>query len=526
MKLTLTVQNGSLSGRQFELSEGFLTLGRGAGCNVVFDPNMENMVSTKHGYFEAKPDGFYLVDSTSTNGSFVNGERVQVAKLNSGDRIQFGKNGPEGVVIIEMPGQQQFNTPAPAAFQPTPPAPVFANQQFVQSAPEMQYGSFPPPNLKNSMSFIGLSNSSVKIEEKSSAGKYIGAAVAIFLFVFLGLIAILLIASSVGPVAAVVASVVAFTPAVLYILPLLFLDRYDPEPPWLIASAFAWGAIVSVVFSFIVNTAVGAVVGEVTRSGELAMIASAVISAPIFEELSKGIGVVILLIFFRKEFDDILDGIVYGGVIGLGFATVENVLYYGRGVNAGADMLLYLFIVRGIASPFIHVTFTAMTGIGCGIARESHNTFVKILMPVLGYIAAVALHMLWNGTATFFGGGFWFAYGLLGIPFFLICIGFCAFIMRRQNKILREMLAIDVARGLISEEQLRTVTSAIRSTGWLISGLFAGKFLARNRFLRSVGKLGLSYWHIQRATAAQGHTGSFQTNPILRGEVEKWRDKV
>ncbi|MBL8183147.1 MAG: hypothetical protein JNL64_16235, partial [Blastocatellia bacterium] len=65
-----------------------------------------------------------------------------------------------------------------------------------------------------------------------------------------------------------------------------------------------------------------------------------------------------------------------------------------------------------------------------------------------------------------------------------------------------------------------------RSSGWLISGLFSGKFKGRSRYLRAVGKLGLSYWHIQRATAAQGETASFQQNPLLREEVLKWRDQV
>ena len=90
----------------------------------------------------------------------------------------------------------------------------------------------------------------------------------------------------------------------------------------------------------------------------------------------------------------------------------------------------------------------------------------------------------------------------------------------------RSMLAIDIARGLISPELGSTVTSAFKSSGWLISGLFAGKYKARSNYLRAVGKLGLSYWHIQRATAAQGQTGSFQQNPILREAVLKWRDQV
>jgi hypothetical protein len=98
--------------------------------------------------------------------------------------------------------------------------------------------------------------------------------------------------------------------------------------------------------------------------------------------------------------------------------------------------------------------------------------------------------------------------------------------MYRQNKIIKEMLAIDVARKMIPEAHLQKATSAFGSTFWLIEGIFNGKFSARNKYLRAVGKLGLSYWHIQRATAAQGQTASFQQNPILRDEVLKWRDKV
>jgi hypothetical protein len=98
--------------------------------------------------------------------------------------------------------------------------------------------------------------------------------------------------------------------------------------------------------------------------------------------------------------------------------------------------------------------------------------------------------------------------------------------MRRQNKILTEMLALDIARGLIPEEHAKKATSAFKSSGWIIGGLFSGKYRARSNYVRALGKLGLSYWHIQRATAAQGHTGSFQQNPVLRDEVLKWRDQV
>ncbi len=148
-------------------------------------------------------------------------------------------------------------------------------------------------------------------------------------------------------------------------------------------------------------------------------------------------------------------------------------------------------------------------------------------MPLIGYGAAVFLHAFWNGLAIIGGlESFLLGYLILEIPFFLIFTGFAFYVMWRQNKILKEMLAIDVARGLIPQDHVETATSAFKSSGWLIGGLFNGKFRPRSCYMRAMGKLGLSYWHIRRATAAQGQTGSFQQNPILREEVLKWRDQV
>lgn len=516
MKLQLTVNSGTLAGRVFDLETGFLTIGRGENCSVRFDPTMERIASKQHAFIEAKPDGYYITDNQSTNGTILNGNRIQTSKLSSGDSIQFGRNGVTATVTIHQPVVQQA---APEQFREA------QLNQFNQTAQSV------PDSFQNSMSNIGLGNIATTAPEPSKTKTYIGIGVTIFAVVFMSLIVVVLMFLSVGPLPAILASVVAFVPAVLYLFPFIWLDRYDPEPFWLLALAFAWGALVAVIVSFIINTGVGIGVSVAVGGEEgliLGNVIGAVISAPVVEEGSKGIGLLILLIFFRRYFDDILDGIVFAGVIALGFATVENVLYYGRALGEGGiPALVLIFFMRGILSPFAHVTFTAMTGIGCGIARESHNSIVKILLPVLGYIGAVTLHALWNGMAVLFGlEGFIVGYLVLEIPFFLIFVSFSFYIMWRQNKILKDMLAIDIARGLIPKEHGEKAVSAFKSTGWLLGGLFNGKFLPRSRYLRAMGKLGLSYWHIQRATAAQGQTGSFQQNPILREEVLKWRDKV
>lgn len=521
MKLLLTINSGTLAGKSFDLESGFLTIGRGENCSVRFDPAMERIASKQHAFIEAKADGYYLTDNSSTNGTILNGDRIQASKLKSGDTIQFGKNGVTAAVTIQETG-------APV----TQPPEQFREAQIQQFNHVAQQQ---PDNFQNSMSNIGLGNIATATPEPSKTKMYIGVGVTIFALIFLSIIVGLLMFASVGIVPAIIGAFVAFVPAFLYLFPLIWLDRYDPEPFWLLALAFAWGGLVAVIVSFIVNTGVGVGVAIAIGGQEGAIlgdIVGAVISAPVVEEASKGIGVLVLLIFFRRYFDDILDGIVFAGVIALGFATVENVLYYGRAFGQGGfEYLMLLFGMRGILSPFAHVTFTAMIGIGCGISRESHNTFVKIITPILGYFGAVLLHALWNGMAVFlsaFAGlyGFLVGYVLIEIPFFLIFVGFSFYVMRRQGRILKDMLAIDIARGLISKEHGEKAMSAFKSTGWLIGGLFNGKFLPRSRYLRAIGKLGLSYWHIQRATAAQGQTGSFQQNPILREEVLKWRDKV
>lgn len=515
MKLHLTITSGMLSGREFELETGFMTIGRGENCTVRFDPVGERIASKQHAFIEAKPDGYYITDNNSTNGTIVNGQRVQKQKLNDGDTVQFGKNGVTAKIQVFAPEQAAV------------PREEFREMQIRQFE---QIAESAPDSFQNSMANIGLGQLEVK-PEPSKTGRYVGIGITILAIVFLSLIVIALMFFSVGVIPAVIAAVVAFAPAMFYLMPLMWLDRYDPEPFWLLALAFAWGALVAVVVSFIVNTGVGigVAVGVGGQQGAiLGDVIGAVISAPVVEEASKGFGLLILLIFFRRYFDDILDGIVFAGVIALGFATVENVLYYGRALGGGGfGALILLFFLRGILSPFAHVTFTAMTGIGCGMARESHNMFVRLAMPVVGYIGAVLLHAIWNGMAVFFGlEGFIVGYLILEIPFFLIFVTFAFLIMWRQSKILKEMLAIDIARGMIPEHHAKTATSAFKSTGWLLGGLFSGKYRARSRYLRAMGSLGLSYWHIQRATAAQGQTGSFQQNPILREEVLKWRDKV
>ena len=333
MKLTVTLNDGTLAGRSYELESGFLTVGRGENCSIRFDPMSERIASKQHAFIEAKVDGYYITDNKSTNGTLVNGNLItDVTKLNQGDTIQFGRNG------VTARTQIDDGRPSIARAQSVSTKEGFKEAQVVRFN---EIANEAPVSVQQSIANLGLGRMEPK-PPPSNKGLYIGLAIAGLLMIPLILVVIGIMFLSLGPVPAVIASVIAFTPAAFYILPLMGLDRYDPEPFWLLVMAFSWGALVAVIVSFVVNTVFGSVVYLGTGSPGLAQFVSAVISAPVIEEGSKGVGLLILLIFFRRYFDDILDGIVYGGVIALGFATVENVLYYGEGLNraympAGSD---------------------------------------------------------------------------------------------------------------------------------------------------------------------------------------------
>ena len=102
----------------------------------------------------------------------------------------------------------------------------------------------------------------------------------------------------------------------------MWLDRYDPEPFWLLSLAFAWGALLAVFISFIANTLVGVSVAVMTDP-QIGGIAGAVLAAPFFEELTKGAGLLMIILVFRKYFDGILDGIIFGAVIALGLQRLK-----------------------------------------------------------------------------------------------------------------------------------------------------------------------------------------------------------
>ena len=260
----------------------------------------------------------------------------------------------------------------------------------------------------------------------------------------------------VGPLGLVVGAGLAVLPAVPVLAALLWLDRYEPEPTGQLLLAFAWGAVVATLVALVVNTTFDVVIAAAQGDQR----ATAVVVAPVVEETVKGLGVVALLLWRRGQFDGVVDGIVYAGTVGVGFAMVENVLYLGRALgDGGVGALVGTFVVRCLVSPFAHPLFTMATGVGIGLAVTSRRTAVKVLAPLGGWVVAVALHATWNASASASLEGFVTLYALVQVPIFAAAVTVALLARARGGRVIRRNLGAYAGRGWFTDAEVGMLSS-------------------------------------------------------------------
>jgi protease PrsW len=320
----------------------------------------------------------------------------------------------------------------------------------------------------------------------------------------LGLLVLLLIGIETGPVALLVGMVFATIPVPIYVTLVLWIDRYESEPLWLLATAFCWGAMVAVFIAFIFNTAGVITTAMVMHSDSAGQTAGAVIFAPIVEESAKALILFIIFFWKRDEFDGVIDGIVYAAMVALGFAMTENIQYYGKAVlHGGGGGLTLVFIIRGFFAPFSHPLFTSMTGIGLGLARQSTNMAVKFITPVLGLLTAMAMHSIWNGSGAVGGGlAFVLTYLVIMVPAFLILLVVIIFSLRREGQLVREFLYVDFQGGFLDQREYDQLGSIAKRMGASFNALSNGG-MARWRDCKQFNQMG-SELAFHRSRVARG----------------------
>jgi RsiW-degrading membrane proteinase PrsW (M82 family) len=294
-------------------------------------------------------------------------------------------------------------------------------------------------------------------------------AIGILVLVLVGLVAYFL--DAIGPAASFVGMVLALLPLAGVLVAVRLVDRWEPEPRGLVIFAVAWGAIASVGIALGVDLVLSLLFGAAGAPGS--DIFSSVVQAPIVEEIAKGLGLYIIFVTARRAFDGPVDGIVYGALVGAGFAFTENIQYFAISfIEGGAADASATFFIRGILSPFAHVMFTCVTGFALGLAaRRGARSAIGPLL--LGLVGAIALHALWNGSAVF--GNFFGLYWTLQVPLFIAFILGVLALRREEARLTRVRLGDYADAGWFTRQEVDMLaTSAGRKAALAWAGTLRG----------------------------------------------------
>ena len=323
-----------------------------------------------------------------------------------------------------------------------------------------------------------------KEPRRHSAAYYIGIAVLIAVAVA-GFFYTLPLISFQGTGVTLMLGILALVPVVVILSVIRWIDQWEPEPVGLYAVAFGWGAGVSTLMAIIGNFVFESTVSSMSELDAYQQAAlPVVVGAPLIEEAVKGVGVLLLFFVFARYFNGPVDGLVYGMLIGLGFAFTENIFYFGQFY----DELASVFQARAIESPFVHPFCTAMTGMFVGMATNRRSTLAVVPFAIAGYSLAVVLHGLHNYSAVQnISSVERFAYQL---PIYVGAIYLVIFLRRRERERVTRALVDYAEAGWITSNEIAMIQTipnrqaAVRWAGANVQGMGGSADVGRQAMRR------------------------------------------
>jgi RsiW-degrading membrane proteinase PrsW (M82 family) len=298
----------------------------------------------------------------------------------------------------------------------------------------------------------------------------------------------------------------AIIPMAAYLVFIWWFDRYDREPFKLVLQNYLWGAIGAIIFAVLGSMIFSTILSEfVSNKNELNYLGTIAI-APVVEEITKGI--FLLITVTNKKFDNITDGIVYGGAIGLGFGMTENFLYF---ISYGTTISnwITIVIIRTLFSAVMHCVSTATFGAFLGLAKFK-GTASRIFLPITGLIIAMIIHFSWNYTVSYQSTailGFLF----LGVTIIIFIAIFSASVTSEKKMIIDELLP-EIALGIIPNEHLIILCSPNRNRrGWVDENI-------RKPYIKAATTLA---FRKKQLKSSKGHSKDY-----YESEVNKYRQFI
>lgn len=374
-----------------------------------------------------------------------------------------------------------------------------------------------------------------------------GAGISIFIISALitlilnGLIALNSLASF-GAYTFLAAVFIPAIPAVCIGLLVNFMDRFEREPWYLRLAAFLWGAVIAIPPALFIEQKIDTTLQNVLGAAASDVMRSAFegLNAGVTEETIKGLGLLLLFFILRDEFDNVTDGIVYGALIGAGFAMVENFRYFAIDFR---QFPVFLIVYRIVLGWLGHSTFTVCFGAALGYVRHTRSRWRQIAYPLLGYLIAVGLHSFFDfvdfqasaalsASAGDSNVALLSLIALIGdyIPPFLAQM-FLLYILIKalahEAAVIREFLAVEVSNGVVKVNEYALLQNSFQRTK------------AERRILRAQGikqwlrvralyqtEIGLAFrkWHVSMGDKPK--LGYLQPEDAYRKRIERLRREI
>ncbi|NWF90295.1 MAG: PrsW family intramembrane metalloprotease [Ignavibacteriaceae bacterium] len=254
----------------------------------------------------------------------------------------------------------------------------------------------------------------------------------------------------------------AVFPMLVYLYLIWRFDRYEREPTTLVLVNFLWGAVGAIILTTFLSSLIQLLLLNFILQLSISDFWDSVLFAPVIEELTKGFFLFIMV--KNKKFDNITDGIVYGGAIGLGFGMTENFFYFITNSSSIYNWFL-IVIIRTLFSAVMHCVTTGILGMILGYSKFK-NGFKRTVLVIIGFFIAIVIHSLWNLFVSID------SLALIGFVYMLLVVGILIFIFNlsvyKEKQIIFSQLSEESKNGLIPAQHLGIITSNERHVpGWV-----------------------------------------------------------
>lgn len=303
--------------------------------------------------------------------------------------------------------------------------------------------------------------------------------------------------------------ILSFVPMLCYAVILWWLDRYEKEPLALLVTAFLWGAVPSIILALIMQVVLDIPLTIVSGSSQLTYdLLGASVIAPLTEEGVKALALILLLLVLRREIDSPVDGLIYGGMVGFGFAAVENVFYlFGALSDGGISGALGLAFLRAGVFGLNHAMYTGFTGVGVALSLELRPTWLKVISVLVGFGLSVGAHALHNALATFTSYGGMIALLLAVVVDWigvltLVAVAIGTFFVERRR--ILAYAQTPTASGLIAADEVEVLKSTLRRRQARLKLLFAGsirRWWQMQRYHQKITEAAFAYHRVGQGDA-------------------------